>query len=90
MGFMMQVNRMLKFKTDIKMGFREKLIIFRPAAALAILAFVVAFYFVDPLPPRRFSIGCGPPEGANFKFAQAWWMWPFLCRPILPPTCLSK
>jgi len=25
---------------------------------------------VDPFPPRRISIGCGPPEGANFKYAQ--------------------
>ncbi len=59
-------------RKDLKLGFREKLIIVFPAAVLIILAFVVAFYFVDPLPPRRLSIGCGPPEGANYKFAQAY------------------
>ena len=63
---------MLKFKNELKLGFREKLFILCPAVVLAIVAFYIAFYFVDPLPPRRLSIGCGPPEGANFKFAQAY------------------
>jgi len=63
---------MLKFRNDVKLGFPEKLIILGPAAILAILAFGVAYYFVDPFPPRRISIGCGPPEGANFKYAQAY------------------
>ena len=62
----------LKFRNDVKIGLREKLIIICPAAAVAILAVLIAFYFVDPLPPRRISIGCGPPEGANFNFAQAY------------------
>jgi TRAP-type uncharacterized transport system substrate-binding protein len=63
---------MLKIKKELKLGFREKLFILGPAVVLAILAFSIAFYFVDPLPPRRLSIGCGPPVGANFKFAQAY------------------
>ena len=62
----------VKLRKELKLGFREKLIIVCPAVVLAILAFVVAFYFVDPFPPRRISIGCGPPEGANFNFAQAY------------------
>ena len=62
----------LKFRNDVKIGLREKLIILCPAVVLAILAFLIAFYFVDPLPPRRISIGCGPPEGANFNFAQTY------------------
>ena len=62
----------LKFRNDVKLGLREKLIIICPAVVIAILAFVIAFYFVDPFPPRRLSIGCGPPEGANFDFAQAY------------------
>jgi TRAP transporter TAXI family solute receptor len=62
----------LKFRNDVKIGLREKLIILCPAVVLAILAFLIAFYFVDPLPPRRLSIGCGPPEGANFIYAQAY------------------
>ncbi len=60
------------FRKKLELGVREKLIILVPAVVVALLAFVVAFYFIDPLPPRRISIGCGPPEGANFKFAQAY------------------
>jgi TRAP-type uncharacterized transport system substrate-binding protein len=62
----------LKFRNDVKIGLREKLIILSPAVVIAILAFVIAFYFVDPFPPRSISIGCGPPEGANFIYAQAY------------------
>ena len=63
---------MLKIRNYVKIGFREKLIILCPAVAIAILAFVFVYYFVDPFPPRRISIGCGPLEGANFKFAKAY------------------
>ena len=66
------IRMKLKFRKELKLGFREKLIIICPAAVLTILAFVVAFYFVDPFPPRRISIGCGPPEGADFNFAKAY------------------
>ena len=63
---------MFKIRNYLKIGLREKLIILCPAVVIAILAFVFATYFVDPFPPRRISIGCGPPEGANFKYAQAY------------------
>ena len=63
---------MLKFRNFLKVSLREKLIIFCPAVILAILAFVFVYYFVDPIPPRRISIGCGPPEGANHIFARAY------------------
>jgi TRAP transporter TAXI family solute receptor len=63
---------MLKIRNYLKIGLREKLIILCPAVVIAILAFVFAYYFVDPFPPRRISIGCGPPEGANFSYAQAY------------------
>jgi len=63
---------MLKIRNYVKIGLREKLIILCPAVAIAILAFVFVYYFVDPFPPRRISIGCGPTEGANFKYAQAY------------------
>jgi TRAP transporter TAXI family solute receptor len=62
----------LKFRNDVKIGLREKLIIFCPAMVLAILAFVFVYHFVDPFPPRRIAIGCGPPEGANYNFAQGY------------------
>ena len=63
---------MLKFRDDLTIGFREKLFVFGPAALIAVLVLAIVYYFVDPFPPRRFAIGCGPPEGANFKFAQAY------------------
>jgi TRAP-type uncharacterized transport system substrate-binding protein len=63
---------MLKIRNYLKIGLREKLIILCPAVVIAILSFVFVYNFVDPFPPRRISIGCGPPEGANFKFAQAY------------------
>jgi TRAP transporter TAXI family solute receptor len=63
---------MLKFRKDEKMGLREKLIVIFPVLVFALIVILVIYYFVDPLPPRRFTIGCGPPEGANFKFAQAY------------------
>ena len=63
---------MLKIRNYVKIGLREKLILLCPAVVIAILAFVFVYYFVDPIPPRRISIGCGPPEGANFKYAQAY------------------
>jgi len=63
---------MFKFRSDKKIGWRKKLIILCPALVLVAMAFLSTFYFVDPLPPRRISIGCGQPEGANFNFAQAY------------------
>ena len=47
----------LKIRNYVKIGFREKLIILGPAVVVAILAFAVAYYFVDPFPPLRISIG---------------------------------
>jgi len=63
---------MFKIRNYLKIGLREKLIILCPAVILAILVFGIAYYFVDPFPPRRISLGCGPPEGANFKYAQVY------------------
>jgi TRAP transporter TAXI family solute receptor len=63
---------MLKIRNYVKIGLREKLLILCPVAVVAILAFVFVYYFVDPFPPRRISIGCGPPEGANFNYARAY------------------
>ena len=66
------IRIMLKFRSYIKIGLREKLIILCLAVIPALLVFGIAYYFVDPFPPRRISIGCGPPEGANFKYAQVY------------------
>jgi len=63
---------MSKMRNYVKTGLKEKLIILCPAVVIAILSFVFVYHFVDPFPPRRISIGCGPPEGANFKDARAY------------------
>ena len=63
---------MLKFRNDEKIGLREKLIIVGPAVVIMIAIFFFIYYFVDPIPPRRLSIGCGPPDGQNFIYAQAY------------------
>ena len=51
-------------------GFRDRLGIFGPAILITILAFVVAYFFVEPAPPRKITIGTGEPSGAYFAFAQ--------------------
>ena len=51
---------------------REKLIILCPAVVVVIVIIYFIFYFVNPLPPRRLSIACGPEDGQNFIFAQAY------------------
>lgn len=63
---------MLKFRNDAKISLREKLIILCPAVVLVIFAFVVVYYFVDPLPPRRISIGCGSKDSANYINAKSY------------------
>ena len=63
---------MLKSSNDVKIAFREKIIILFPALVAAILAFAAAFYFVDPFPPRHITIACGPPESANYNYAQTY------------------
>lgn len=63
---------MLKFKNSEKIGLWEKLILLCLPAACVVGIIVFVYYFVDPFPPRRISIGCGPTEGADFKYAQAY------------------
>ena len=66
------IRMKFKLRNDTKIGFREKFIILGIAVILAIIALTIVFYFADPLPPGRITIGCGPPEGANFKYAQSY------------------
>ena len=61
-----------KFRNDENIGFREKLIVIGPAAVVVIAIVLFIYYFVDPIPPRHISIGCGPPDGQNFVYAKAY------------------
>ena len=63
---------MFKSNSNVKIGFREKLIIIGPAVLLSILAFIATLYLVDPFPPRHITIGCGPKESANYNYAQSY------------------
>ena len=53
-----------------RQGFKDRLGIFGPAILITILAFVVAYFFVEPAPPRKITIGTGEPSGAYYAFAQ--------------------
>jgi len=44
--------------------------IYGPAVLLTLLAFGVAYQFVDPAPPRQLTIATGSPEGAYTGFAE--------------------
>ena len=46
--------------------------IYAPAVALVLLAFVVAYQFVDPAPPKRIVIATGSPDGAYARFAETY------------------
>ena len=53
-----------------KGGFKDHLGIFGPAILITLLAFIVAYQFVEPAPPRKITIGTGDPSGAYYAFAQ--------------------
>jgi TRAP transporter TAXI family solute receptor len=57
-------------------AWRDQLSVALPAAALAAVAFVVAFQWVEPAPPGRITIATGRPDGAYYRFAQRY-------RPLL-------
>jgi TRAP transporter TAXI family solute receptor len=49
---------------------RYQLAIFGPAALVVIVAFVVAYQFIQPAPPDRVVMATGSPEGAYHAFAR--------------------
>ena len=63
---------MLKYRNDEKISFRDKLIVLGPAVVLVIAIIFFIYYFVDPIPRRRLTIGCGPPDGQNYIYAQTY------------------
>jgi hypothetical protein len=48
---------------------RDVLIVLGPALLLVVVAFLVAFQFVKPAPPRRIVMASGPEGGAYHRFA---------------------
>jgi TRAP transporter TAXI family solute receptor len=51
-------------------AWREQLVVLGPAIVLAVVAFVVAYQWVEPAPPSRLVIATGRPDGAYYRFAQ--------------------
>ena len=45
---------------------------FGSAFVLTVLGFIVAYQFVDPAPPKQIKIAAGAPDGAYYRFAQAY------------------
>ena len=63
---------MVKLRKKDKLDTKEKLKIFGPGIAVTIIAFVVAYQFVAPTPPRSISMGTGSPEGAYFAYGKTY------------------
>ena len=49
---------------------RERIRIFGPSIFFVIVAFIIAFQFVDPAPPNHIVIATGAPEGAYFAYGN--------------------
>jgi len=49
---------------------RHQLKIYAPAAFVVIAAFVLAFQFIKPAPPRHVVMATGGPEGAYYQFGR--------------------
>ena len=40
--------------------------------AVVLIGFSLAWFFIQPAPPRHIHMAAGPPEGAYFQFANAY------------------
>ncbi len=57
-------------KSPSKKSYKDLLITFGPACALALVGFWVAYQFVSPPPPKKITITTGAETGTYFKIAQ--------------------
>jgi len=51
-------------------AWREQLSVVAPATVAAVIAFIVAFQWVEPAPPDRVVIATGRADGAYYRFAE--------------------
>lgn len=56
--------------TTDKVALRHQAMIYGPVAVLCLLAFVLAYQFIQPAPPTRVVIATGGTDGAYYGFAQ--------------------
>ena len=54
----------------VRWAWREQLAILGPATIVVVIAFIVAFQWVKPAPPRRAVIATGRSDGAYYRSAQ--------------------
>ena len=54
----------------LRWAWREQLAVAGPAAIAVIIAFVVAFQWVKPAPPKQVVIATGRSDGAYYRYAQ--------------------
>jgi TRAP transporter TAXI family solute receptor len=54
----------------VRWAWREQLAVGAPAVIAVIVAFVVAFQWVKPAPPKRVVIATGRSDGAYYRYAQ--------------------
>ena len=54
----------------VRWAWRDQLPVLGPAAIAVIIAFVVAFQWVQPAPPKRVVIATGRSDGAYYRYAQ--------------------
>ena len=57
-------------KSPSKKSYKDLLITFGPACALALVGFWIAYQFVSPPPPKKITITTGAETGTYFKIAQ--------------------
>ncbi len=57
-------------KTQYHESHADHLRIYGPAVLLAVIAFMVAYQFVEPAPPNRIVIATGEPDGAYHAFGE--------------------
>jgi TRAP transporter TAXI family solute receptor len=54
----------------LRWAWKEQLAVAGPAAIAVVIAFVVAFQWVKPAPPKRVVIATGRSDGAYYRYAQ--------------------
>ena len=59
-------------KASKNRGVKEYLKLIGPGTIITVLGFIIAYQFVAPAPPRHITIATGSPDGAYFKFGNAY------------------
>ena len=55
---------------SVRRTWRERLVLFGPAAVITLAAIAVAYHFVQPAPPRHIVLATGPADGAYAYYGR--------------------